>query len=160
MPQAPVSGHRSDGGGSGVEVDEPVAEALLEAAEEGDDGAQPAGDGVVDLGVERSDPEIGGELPGHPQQSLGLAADVALRPDPVPGPLLAQAEELDLAGGVDAEVPEAAGLQHAALGPGEHDLEAGVVQTGTQDIRVLLVLDEGVTRAGEALLDALQGHPG
>src|SRR5690625_6576167 len=90
MPQAPVSGHRSDGGGSGVEVVELVAEALLEAAEEGDDGAQPAGDGVVDLGVERSDSEIGGELTVHPQQSLGLAAHVDIRPEPVHVPLVAE----------------------------------------------------------------------
>src|SRR5699024_4495836 len=157
MPQAPVSGHRSDGGGSGVEVVELVAEALLEAAEEGDDGAQPAGDGVVDLGVERSDPEIGGELPVDPQQSLGLAAHVDLRPDPVHVPLVAELDDLDLAGDVDGVVPAATGLQHAALLTGEHELEPVVVETGTQDIRVLLVLDEGVTMAGEALLDPLQG---
>src|SRR5699024_2328922 len=59
-------------------------------------------------------------------------------------PLVAELDDLDLAGDVDGVVPAATGLQHAALLTGEHELEPVVVETGTQDIRVLLVLDEGV----------------
>src|SRR5699024_950644 len=68
---------------SGVEAVQLRTEALLEAVEDGDHGAQAAGDGAVDLRVEGTGAEIRGELAVDAEQPLGLAAHVHLRPDPV-----------------------------------------------------------------------------
>src|SRR5699024_1463344 len=103
-----VPGPRS--GGAGVQL---RTEALLEAGDEGDHGAQPAGDGAVDLRGEATAAEIRGELAVDAEQPLGLAAHVHLRPDPVHVPLVAELDHLDLARDVHRMAPSAAGLQHA-----------------------------------------------
>src|SRR5699024_2290977 len=143
---------------SGVEVVQLRAEALLEAVEEGDHGAQTAGDGAVDLRVEGTGAEIRGELAVDAQQPFGLTAHVDLRPDPVHVPLVAELDHLDLARDVHRMAPAAPGLQHAVLVPGDHELESVVVEAGTEDLRMRLVLDVGVTVPGQTLLDPRQGQ--
>src|SRR5699024_6632044 len=126
---------------SGVEVVRLRTEAVLEAVEEGDHGAHGAGAGAADLRGEGTGGGIRGELAVDAEQPLGLAAHVHLRPDPVHVPLVAELAHLDLARDVHRMAPAAAGLQHAVLVPGDHELEPVVVEAGTEDLRMRLVLD-------------------
>src|SRR5690606_14665480 len=69
-------------------------------------------------------------------------------------------DHLDLARDVHRMAPAAAGLQHAEILSGEHELEAVVVEARADELRVLIVLDEGIAMAREALLEPRHGHRG